>query len=78
MENLIKNSTVDRNNILNEIKKQLEKYRPLKCELDSMLQGIGLPAAKGLDLEDFNVATNEYVLLSLLQILIIALQCRSC
>ena len=59
MENLIKNRMMDRNKTLNEMKKQLDKYKPLKFELDAMLQDIGLPASNGLNLEQFEQASKE-------------------
>ena len=50
---------MDRNKTLNEMKKQLDKYKPLKFELDAMLQDIGLPASNGLNLEQFEQASKE-------------------
>ena len=50
---------MDRSNTLSEMRKQLEKYKPMKFELDSMLKDIGLPASKGIDLEEYHLAANE-------------------
>ena len=55
MENLIKHSTAERNNRLNEITGHLEKFKPLKAELDSLRQDIGLPASEGLNIEEMDL-----------------------
>jgi len=59
MENLVKNCTADQNNTVNELKKQLDRYRPLKLQLDAMRQDIGLPASPGIEMEEFEQAANE-------------------
>ena len=52
MENLIKQSALERGSLLHEAKKQLEQYKPLKIELDALRQDVGLSKSEPLDVDE--------------------------
>lgn len=56
MENLIKQSSQDRNNMLQDIKKQVNQFKHLKAELDGLRFDVGLSKSEDLDVEEMDAA----------------------